>query len=124
MYTIPKSLFMLREGRRVMTVYHQHVPLVIGFRNVHEVKKALFQVDARDSDRYFSIYVDEHLPRAPNLILVKKPCVQFGKLHLDTITLDAFFKYRDREPHPLLVIVEREIEDTPQYLLYETTILS
>jgi hypothetical protein len=121
MYTIPKNIFMLREGRRVMTVYHQHVPHVIGFRNVHEVKKALFHLDARDSDRYFSIYVDEH---RSNLILVKKPCVQFGKLHLDTITLDAFFRYRDREPHPLLLIVEHEIEETPQYLLYETTILS
>lgn len=119
--TTQSKIFMLREGRRVMTAYHRHIPHVIGFKHLHDVKKALFHLDARDSDRYFSIYTEE---KTPKLIIVKKPCVQFGKLHLDTLTLDEFFNYRDREPHPLLLIVEHEIEETPQYLLYESTILS
>lgn len=119
--TTQSNIFMLREGRRVMTAYHRNVPHVIGFKHLHDVKKAMFQIDARDSERYFSIYTEDQTPK---LILVKKPCVQFGKLHLDTISLETFFKYRDREPHPLLLIVEREIDDTPQYLLYESTILN
>lgn len=122
MTTRTTNIFMLREGRRVMTAYHRHVPHVIGFKHLHDVKKAMFHVDSRDSERYFSIYTEEE--QSPKLIFVKKPCVQFGKMHLDTITLDAFFSYRDREPHPLLLIVEHEIEETPQYLLYESTILS
>jgi hypothetical protein len=118
--TTQRNIFMLREGKRVMTVYHRQVPHVIGFKHLHDVKKALLQIDTRNSDRYVSIYTEEQRPK---LILVKKPCVQFGKLHLDEVSLQRFFEYRDCEPQPLLLIVEHEIVDTSQYLLYESTIL-
>lgn len=115
--SIPK-VYMIREGKYVMTVYnHNRIPHVIGFKNYKDAEKAMFHTDTRN------VLIHEKIS-GHQLEIIKTPCVQFGKLHIDTVSNNAFVEYAQRPQRPRLTLVEDLYADTAEHLLYNFTVLN
>lgn len=107
------KVYMIREGKHVMTVYDKKkTPYVIGFRNYVDAKKAMFEIDTRYTNKYHKM-IDNQLK------IMKKPCVQFGSLHIDEVEFNKFIDYIDRPQEPKLSIVNKLNTDNKEYLLFD-----
>jgi hypothetical protein len=112
------KVFMIREGKYVMTVYNKNkVPHVIGFRNYKDAEKALFQTDTRTVSIHEKIYGHQ-------LEIIKTPCVQFGKLHIDTVNTMTFLDYANKPQQPKIALVENLLSNTKEHLLFDFVIVS
>ena len=112
MNTIPK-VYMIREGRYVMTVYNRiRIPHIIGFKNYKDAEKVLYHTDTRSSMTYQKITDNQ-------LEIIKKQCVQFGKLHIDEVNLETFANYAYRAEKPNLTIVNEMKANTDKHILFE-----
>ena len=112
------NVFMIREGRYVMTVYNKNkVPHVIGFKNYKDAERAMFQTDTRN------VLIHEKIT-GNQLEIIKTPCVQFGKLHIDIVNNNTFLEYANRPEKPYITLIEQISADTTEHLLFNFTILN
>lgn len=109
---------MIREGKYVMTVYNKNkVPHVIGFKHYKDAEKAMFQTDTR------TVMIHEKI-NGHQLEIIKTPCVQFGKLHIDTVDSNTFLEYANRPQQPKIALVESLYANTQEHLLFDFIIIS
>ena len=117
MNTSISKVFMIREGRYVMTVYNKNkVPHVIGFRNYKDAEQAMFQTDTR------TVLIHEKIT-GHQLEIIKAPCVQFGKLHIDSVCSQTFLGYASRPQRPRIALVENLSANTNDHLLFDFIVL-
>lgn len=118
MNTTISKVFMIREERYVMTVYNKNrKPHVIGFRNYKDAEKAMFQTDTRN------VLIHEKIT-GHQLEIIKTPCVQFGKVHIDIVDTNSFLDYANRPEKPYITLIENLSADTTEHLLFDFTILN
>lgn len=112
------KVFMIREGKYVMTVYNKNkVPHVIGFKHYKDAEKAMFQTDTR------TVMIHEKI-NGHQLEIIKTPCVQFGKLHIDTVNSSTFLEYANRPQQPKIALVENLSANTQEHLLFDFVVIS
>lgn len=117
MNTISSKVYMVREGRYVMTVYNnKRIPHVIGFKNYKDAENAIFQIDTRDTEVYQKMINNQ-------LEIIKKKDAQFGKLHIDEVELNKFAEYAKRPQKPYLTIVNKLRNNTDKHLLFDCDVL-
>ena len=117
MNTTTSKVFMIREGRNVMTVYNnKRIPHVIGFKNYKDAERTVFHIDTRDTEVYQKMINNQ-------LEIIKKTNVQFGNLQIDEVELHKFAKYALRPQNPNLTIVNELKNNNDKHLLFDCEVL-
>ena len=117
MNTTSSKVYMIREGRYVMTVYNnKRIPHIIGFKNYKDAERTVFHTDTRDSEEYQKMINNQ-------LEIIKKTNTQFGKLHIDEVELNTFSQYAYRPQKPNLTIVNELKMNTDKHLLFDCQVL-
>jgi hypothetical protein len=117
MNTTTSKVFMIREGRNVMTVYNnKRIPHVIGFKNYKDAERTVFHIDTRDTEVYQKMINNQ-------LEIIKKTNVQFGNLQIDEVELHKFAEYALRPQNPNLTIVNELKNNNDKHLLFDCEVL-
>lgn len=117
MNTINQKVYMIREGKYVMTVYNkQKIPHIIAFKNYRDAQKAKFETDTRN------VLIHERIT-GHQLEIIKRRDVQFGKLYIDEVTNKLLEEYAHRPEKPVVALVEHLKEETPKHLLFNFDIV-
>ena len=117
MNTTTSKVYMIREGKYVMTVYNnKRIPHIIAFKNYKDAERTVFHTDTREPEIYQKMINNQ-------LEIIKKTNVQFGKLHIDEVELNTFAQYAHRPQKPNLTIVNELNNNTDKHLLFDCQVL-